>query len=1595
MVRLNLRLATILTLFLFAVSTAHAQVATGIPPFGSFGGGPDIVDNASLNVLLAVPVLKKAGRGMPFNYSLNYNSSIWSPYSSGVYGAWSPSGSGSSIWGWTPESAGETGNYDFTQTQVCCPGQHCNPNQGTGTYYNKYTQWVYIDPTGTGHAMPSSVNVNDSSHICPPGTGSWSATGTTADGSGWTMTVDASPEATFAYDTDGRIIDFVNSKITDSNGNTITNNGSSYSDTLGLTALSISGSGTQSSPQVYTYTGPSGAVTVTVRYTNFNIKTNFGCSGVTEANFSNIPLVTEIDLPENTKYTFSYEGTVGSSGYTTGRLASITLPTGGKISYDYGNSPQHNTITCADGSVYGLTRTVYPDGVTPQAWTYTRTFGSTASTTIQDPQGNQTVIDFQGIYETERKLYQGSTSGTLLATVDTCYNGATIPCTGTAIGLPISNSTTQTTIPNLSPAKTYVAFNSNSLPTERDEYDYGPTLVRKAMLAYCPQGGNAYCPQSLYTNHVYDRVYQTQVFDGGNTLRAQANNTFDNNGNLVVETHVNTGGSPSAITRYFNYSSTAPFGVLQNSTDFNSNYTHYDNGSFACSSAYPTSIKPPIIPATNLTWDCNGATTTQVTDANSQPTNFYYDSMWRLTGTGYADGGSTNADFSQLGSTPPTIGTSVQVTSGVFHGATTTLDGLGRTIHSSDNNTGAVVDTTYDSLGLIHSVSNPYISTSEPTYGLTVYAYDALGRVTGITYPDNNTASVSYTGACATSTDAQSKARKICTDGLGRTTSVTEDPSGLNYSTTYTYDVLNNLTGVTQGSQTRTYVYDMLSRLTSATTPESGATTFIYDANGNVVTRTAPKPNQTNPNVTVTTTYAYDGLNRLTSKSYSDGTAAANFFYDVSTPNIPNWNGGSLGHPVGRLAYTCTAPQVGSCASLSTATVTGYDAVGRVADLWQCTPFNCSTPAVWNTHNTYDLAGDVTNWTHPSGTSITYVYNSAQQITTVNDSISDATHPGLIASATYNSIGALATLTNGCVGTNCVQTQMTYSYNKRLQPVMMELGTAGSPAANYCQVYNYYSGGVSLTGCSLPGQGTGNNGNLMGSYLVEGASGYAAQNHQATYTYDGVNRLLSATAKTLGGSPTTLWSQSYLYDRFGNMSCSGSGICAVMTFNTSTNRLATLGNQPVTYDAAGNLTQDGNIAGTYRQYSFDAEGHVTKQTDVSGNVENDVYNAQGRMVESLTPSYQEEDFYDAFGMGIAAWCRPSNNWCGPEIHLGAGGMILGWDAFAPGPSAQTQFQHKDALGSTRLINDHAGTPQGDQLFYPWGDMWSVQGTALDPDGFAGFLGSLDTDGVLYDTLNRKYPHTMGRWLTPDPLAGDITNPQSLNRYAYVLNSPCSLGDPLGLDASTCNVHINNKTGQNIDVAGIEATIKQILDASSLGQSNQVGVSFDTGGKVDFTLTYNNNGVVGKESGNARPGGSTGQVFANLYPTSVYGQYTGTLMGVIGAHEMGHALANVPDQPNEGVNKDTLMSIDNNPGWMTPQNPVYSPNFPAGLLFTPDQVQAIFSRCPNKHPSVIPLPLGGGGGPGGAKGSVTNGNGLFWWWGAWANWWIFGSSVPSE
>jgi YD repeat-containing protein len=171
-------------------------------------------------------------------------------------------------------------------------------------------------------------------------------------------------------------------------------------------------------------------------------------------------------------------------------------------------------------------------------------------------------------------------------------------------------------------------------------------------------------------------------------------------------------------------------------------------------------------------------------------------------------------------------------------------------------------------------VSNPFRDPAEATMGWTVLTSDADGKLirsetfAGSSLPapwggnTNTTGRVDtgYDAQTRTVTDQDARTRRYFTDPFGRITMVIEDPSGLAYQTSYSYDVLDNLTDVVQAGQTRHYEYNSLKRLTSARNPESGIIGYTYDDNGNVVTRTDPRGN--------VNFYTYDSLDRIKQKTY-------------------------------------------------------------------------------------------------------------------------------------------------------------------------------------------------------------------------------------------------------------------------------------------------------------------------------------------------------------------------------------------------------------------------------------------------------------------------------------------------------------------------------------------------------------------------------------------------------------------------------------------------------------------------------------------------------------------------------------------------------
>ena len=136
--------------------------------------------------------------------------------------------------------------------------------------------------------------------------------------------------------------------------------------------------------------------------------------------------------------------------------------------------------------------------------------GSHWATTITDLQGNETEIGFESSLKTSRVVYQGSTSGTLLRTVHTCYNGASYPCYDTLITLPITQRTVATVDPVAGTWKVSTIYDTNSRLTETDEYDYGQsTATRKTLTSYKTFSNNP---------NILNRPEHVYVKDGSNNL---------------------------------------------------------------------------------------------------------------------------------------------------------------------------------------------------------------------------------------------------------------------------------------------------------------------------------------------------------------------------------------------------------------------------------------------------------------------------------------------------------------------------------------------------------------------------------------------------------------------------------------------------------------------------------------------------------------------------------------------------------------------------------------------------------------------------------------------------------------------------------------------------------------------------------------------------------------------------------------------------------------------------------------------------------------------------------------------------------------------
>ena len=186
--------------------------------------------------------------------------------------------------------------------------------------------------------------------------------------------------------------------------------------------------------------------------------------------------------------------------------------------------------------------------------------------------------------------------------------------------------------------------------------------------------------------------------------------------------------------------------------------------------------------------------------------------------------------------------------------------------------------------------------------------------------------------------------------------------------TTYTYDPLGNLTGVSEAAITgqsgsgdwRSYVYDGLgARLTSATTPESGTVTnYFTPLSGFVCGAGDPTlPCRTQDARGVVKNFSYDGINRMIAIQYSNTSGGAD---PANTPPISYTydTGGAGAFALDRLTKITEGPATPTPVNSHTFT---YDNFGRTL-----THSQSIDQHTYLIRYAYNLASEITSITYPS-----------------------------------------------------------------------------------------------------------------------------------------------------------------------------------------------------------------------------------------------------------------------------------------------------------------------------------------------------------------------------------------------------------------------------------------------------------------------------------------------------------------------------------------------------------------------------------------------------------------------------------------------------
>lgn len=889
---------------------------------------------------------------------------------------------------------------------------------------------------------------------------------------------------------------------------------------------------------------------------------------------------------------------------------------------------------------------------------------------------------------------------------------------------------------------------------------------------------------------------------------------------------------------------------------------------------------------------------TQTTGVNGGIELAAYDAFGRLRFAGNSAGASSTTTRSWCGTACPSFGGGaayvlIQSPAGGAK-AWTYFDRLDREMlvvtEAFGTSQYSAVRKTYDEQGRVKSVSEPYYTFSpsssqvgNPSGGSIRYTttyYDALGRVEKIGHPNGTSTDIEFSGLTTTTTLPENEGEgggtgfretKIQVQNLLGEIEEVRDHYGTKLQ--YSFDAHGNITLTKRvvsgtGPLETTAVFDSLGRRTSLNDADTGTWTTQYNAAGEAVIE---KSGQT------CSASLYDARGRVWSRSDYNNTSCSGTAETVST-----WNFDSSPNGAGQLDFvTSSDGNVSGVTPLNYERTEIHDAIGRVKRIE--TRIGSTT---YVERSTFDAVGRPRQ-VFFSGSGILesgelLEYDSKGFPTIVRD-VMDGASGRIYHEVTQRNARGQVTEERRADNPNLVTTRIyeadTGWLNNIITPNLQNLAYGHDALGNV-------------------------------SERIDASPG--SDIHER-FTYDGLQRLTGTKYFAPNGSLRT--TVGYTYDALGN--------------RKPTVGSATYGTKASYCTAAGERTPGSGALSVLNgtQYCYDGRGNRVRAVASNGVVQQTVaYTAYGqaREVKSTVSGSQGHvtryyygperqrirrmDFYSATPTGSAdvadqvgnaeiitrlgSATRELRRSLGPVIlsrMINGGGVVIG--------SAE-RYLFTDAQGSPHRITRADGTllaNEGSRWFSAFGaraetadgdELTLIQllNTATDQVTRQSYTGHEAADAVgLIHMGGRMYDPLSGRFLQPDPIVQDPSNPQNFNRYTYVFNNPLAWTDPTGYWGAreqgalrtVAAIVIAIYTGVYVN-AGVTAGTLSTTQAAAISAAGGAAAGAVQTGTLRGALVGAFSAYVGYQIGNAFVGqeGSFGHVAAH----ATLGGVTSTLNG---------------------------------------------------------------------------------------------------------------------